>query len=94
MKQSPKVIFFGNERLATGVTTTAPTLSALISEGYDVAAVVINNDRAVSRNSRRIEVIDIANQHNIPVLVPDRLMDIKQQLADFQAEIGVLVAYG
>ena len=40
MSKLQKLVFFGNERLATGVSTDAPTLRALVKAGYDVAAVV------------------------------------------------------
>lgn len=93
-KTSKKILFFGNERLATGVTTTAPTLRALIEAGYEVCAVVLNNDRAVSRKSRTLEVAEVAKQHDIPVLFPDKLKDVSEDLADYQAVAGVLVAYG
>lgn len=89
-----KVVFFGNERVATGVSTTAPTLQALLAAGYDVVAVVSNFERATSRNARKLEIAEVAAKHNIPVLLPKKLSDIHDQLAGFGAEIGVLVAYG
>ena len=49
---SKKIVFFGNERLATGVTTTCPTLQALIAAGYEIAALVSSFERAQSRNAR------------------------------------------
>lgn len=106
MKNTSKtVIFFGNERLATGVSTTTPTLRALIESGYDVKAVVSNYDKLnlpkilhspklKSRNNRELEIANIANQNNIPLLLPDKLLDIKEQLKSYNASIGVLVAYG
>ena len=51
-----KIVFFGNERLATGVTTNASTLQTLISGGYEVVAVVTNNRASVSRKDREQEV--------------------------------------
>lgn len=91
---SARIVFFGNERLATGVGTTAPTLQALIAAGYDIAAVVSHNEAGKSRKPRPLEIAAIAAQHNIPVLLPNKLNDIADQLADMQAEIGVLVAFG
>ena len=93
-KISKTVIFFGNERLATGVTTSAPTLQKLINEGYTIAAVVSNYEKAQSRKSRRLEIQTIADEHNIPVILPTKLTDIALQLREFKATIGVLVAYG
>ncbi len=90
----PGVVFFGNERLATGVSTTAPTLRGLIGAGYDVKAVISSFTPGTSRSARRLEVQEIADAHNIPVLLPGKLSDIKEQLVAFEAEIGILVAFG
>jgi methionyl-tRNA formyltransferase len=91
---SPKVIFFGNERLATGVTTTAPTLNRLLDAGYDVAAVVSHDSGSRSRKQRNLEIAEVAAEHNIPVLLPIRPAEIIDQLKGYNAEIAILVAYG
>lgn len=94
---SKKILFFGNERLATGVTTTACTLQDLIAHGYEVAAVVVaQNPIGASRQARQLEVAMVAEEHNIPLIAPDNLKDTATQeaLAAYQAEAGVLVAYG
>ena len=94
MNHAGTVIFFGNERLATGVTTTAPTLRALIAAGFKVLAVVSHYEQASSRTSRDLEIADVAKQHNIPVLLPHKPADIIDILKGYSPEIGVLVAYG
>lgn len=88
------IVFFGNERLATGVATTAPTLRALLEAGFNVVAVVSHNENTSSRLQRRLEVADIAKQHDIPVLLPSKPSEISEQLKAFKPKIGVLVAYG
>jgi methionyl-tRNA formyltransferase len=91
----PTIVFFGNERIATGVSTTAPTLRALITAGYRVACLVIaQGDSGQSRKQRKLEVLDIAEQYNIPVVMPEKLTDIAEQLASYKADAGVLVAFG
>jgi methionyl-tRNA formyltransferase len=92
--QKPKVIFFGNERLATGVSTTAPTLQALVTAGYPVAAVVSHNEATTSRKLRTLEIAEVAKAHTIPVLLPEKPALIIEQLQAYQAEVGVLAAYG
>jgi methionyl-tRNA formyltransferase len=90
-----RLIFFGNERLATGITTNAPVLQALIAAGYDIAAVVVaQKDSANSRKSRQLEIATIAEQHQIPVIAPSRLSEAIDQLKSYQAEAGILIAYG
>lgn len=94
IKRSKTVVFFGNERLATGVTTEAPTLQALIASGYHVAAVVANFERSTSRTARDLEIAQVAERHGIPLLLPKKLSEIKEQLAACNADAGILVAYG
>ena len=81
---SKPLLFFGNERLATGVTTTAPALRGLIDTGYEVAAVVVaQNDQGKSRKARELEVAEIAKEHDIPLLAPANLLKAKDELAEF-----------
>lgn len=90
----PTIVFFGNERLATGVSTTAPTLQALLQAGYNIAAVVSHYEKSRSRNARGLEIAVVAAEHGIPLLLPAKPREILDQLQDYQAAIGVLVAYG
>lgn len=95
MQKSSKIVFFGNERLASGFEPHgAPTLQALIDSGYEIAAVISNYERAQSRKARKLEIQEVAEAHNIPVLLPQKLRDIADQIADYRATAGVLVAYG
>lgn len=90
-----KILFFGNERLATGLGTTAPTLRALIAAGYEITGVIVaQNELGNSRKSRELEIVQVANVHNIPVLSPAKLSEAADEIAELGAEIGVLVAYG
>ncbi len=90
-----KIVFFGNERLATGVKTTAPTLQALISAGYQIVGLVIaQSEIGQSREAREPEIVQIAKDHQIPIFQPSKLRDIHDQLSTLQADIGVLVAFG
>jgi methionyl-tRNA formyltransferase len=92
---SKRLLFFGNERIATGVTTTAPTLQALVKNGYDVAAVVVAQGQAMpSRKERELEIETAAQQYGIPILKPGKLSEAKSDLDKFKAEAAVLVAYG
>lgn len=95
MHKSSKIVFFGNERLSSGFSPVgAPTLQSLIDAGYKVVAVVAHHEHATSRKARPLEIAEVAVKNDIPLLLPSRLMDIKEQLANYGAEIGVLVAYG
>ncbi|HET9850224.1 MAG TPA: methionyl-tRNA formyltransferase [Candidatus Saccharimonadales bacterium] len=91
---SKRLIFFGNERLATGVSTTTPILRGLTEAGWPVAAVVTNYTNPLSRNARALEIAQTAEQNSIPLLTPRRTVEIKDKLASLKAEAGILVAYG
>lgn len=95
MKQMlKKIVFFGNERLATGVSTSAATLQKLLDNGYEIAAVVANYETAQSRVSRKLEIAELAAEYGIPLLTPDNPLDIADKLRNYGAAAGVLVAYG
>lgn len=90
-----RLVFFGNERLATGVTTTTPALQALVAAGYQIAAVVVSqSDPAQSRKARTLEIAATAEQLGIPVLAPAKLVNIKDTLESVDAQAGILVAFG
>lgn len=95
MAASSKIVFFGNERLSSGFDPQgAPTLETLIKNGYDVAAVVSHFERGTGRKARTLEIKEVADTHGIPVLLPEKLSEIADQLKSFGADVGVLVAYG
>ena len=89
-----KLVFFGNERLATAVSTDAPTLRALVAAGYEIKAVVSTHAEQISRQKRTLEIIDVAHAYHIPVHLPEKLSSIKNVLQKTAAEAAVLVAYG
>jgi methionyl-tRNA formyltransferase len=95
INSSSPLLFFGNERLVSGLkTTNAPVLTALIERGYPIAAVISHHSDGKSRNNRELEVAQIAANHNIPVLLPNKPGDIRDQLIAFGAEAAILAAYG
>lgn len=89
-----KIVFFGNERLATGVTTDLPVLRMLVDEGYDIVGIIVSDRVAKTRKIRPLEIEAFAQQYNIPVYRPERLSDLAEEISSWQAQIGVLVAYG
>jgi methionyl-tRNA formyltransferase len=89
-----RIVFFGNERLATGISTAAPTLRLLVKAGYDVAAVVSNQADAAVGKQRTLEIAAVASELGIPLLLPVKPSLALEQIRSYGAEIGVLVAYG
>lgn len=94
MKKSLKVIFFGNESLATGAESNPLVLRALIENGYDVCAVVVHERTATSRKAKKVATVVYAEEQNIPLYNPDKPLEIADDLRSMKADIGVLVAYG
>src|SRR5437764_1091196 len=82
----PRIIFFGNERLVTGLKTAEPlALKNLISAGYPVEAIV-------SRGNQEIE--DLATKQDIKLLSPKNQTELQDMVGPIEAELGVLVAFG
>ena len=95
MTPSATILFFGNERLASGLSTTAPALRGLIDAGYHVAAVIVaQNESGKSRTQRTLEVAEVAAEYDIPLLAPLDLMSARDELRAYGADIAVLAAYG
>ncbi len=93
--QTKRIVFFGNERLISGLPSTdAPVLTSLIAQGYNVVAVVSHHSETKSRKPKPLEVGAIAKQHNIPLFLPDRPADIFEELRNLQPDAAVLAAYG
>lgn len=90
-----RVVYFGNERLISGLEhTDAPILRGLIEKGYIVVAVVSHHSASNSRSQRQLEVAEVAGEHGIPVLLPNRPADIIDELKALNADVAVLAAYG
>lgn len=95
MTTPSRLVFFGNERLVSGLKhTDAPILSGLIERGYDVVAVVVNHTDGTSRNARELEVAELAKSHSIPVFSPTKPEEIIDELTAMHADAAVLSAYG
>jgi len=90
-----RIVFFGNERLVSGLESTdAPILTGLIERGYQVAAVVSHHSASKSRNQRPLEVAEIAKKHNIPLYLPAKPNEIIDEIRSLKPDAAVLVAYG
>jgi len=94
-RTSKTIVFFGNERLVSGLThTDTPILNGLIERHYKIAAVVSHYSESRSRKQRKLEVAAVAEQHNIPLYLPKNPTDIIGTLQSLNPDAAVLVAYG
>lgn len=95
MTTSKRVVFFGNERLVSGLKhTDTPILRGLIERGYEVVAIIASHSDARSRTARTLEVAEIAKEHDIPLLLPAKPGDIETELRELHADVAILAAYG
>jgi methionyl-tRNA formyltransferase len=88
-----RVLFWGTSAFA------APSLRAILGEGFDVAAVVTQPDRAVGRSRSTVApspVKTVALEESIPVLQPEKPRDAQflTHLRALEPEISVVASYG
>ncbi|MEZ8863205.1 methionyl-tRNA formyltransferase [Vibrio sp. 10N.247.311.51] len=92
MSQSLRIVFAGTPDFA------ARHLAALLSSEHEVVAVYTQPDRPAGRGKKLTAspVKNIALENNIPVYQPEnfKLDEAKQELAELNADIMVVVAYG
>lgn len=88
------IVFFGNERLASGCTTKLPILSALIKSEHTLRLIIISEKGSKSRNKRELEVEKFASEHSIELFIPTNKDDLTKKLQQINADLGVLAAYG
>lgn len=74
------------------------TLRALVSEKYNVVAVVTQPDKPVGRHGSILQPSAVklyAQEHNIPVLQPEKMKDeaFIEQLRGYNANLQVIVAF-
>jgi len=90
--QGLKIIFAGTPAFA------ASSLQALLNSEHEVLAVYTQPDRPAGRGRKLTAspVKTLAQEHDLPVLQPESLRDeqTQQALADWQADVLVVVAYG
>ncbi|MGX1923662.1 methionyl-tRNA formyltransferase [Vibrio sp. NH-7] len=92
MSKPLKIVFAGTPDFA------ARHLAALLSSEHEVIAVYTQPDRPAGRGKKLTAspVKNIALEHNIPVYQPENFKsdEAKQELAELNADLMVVVAYG
>ena len=92
MSDSLRIIFAGTPDFA------ARHLDALLSSAHQVVGVFTQPDRPAGRGKKLMPspVKVLAQQHNLPVFQPAslRAAENQQLIADLEADVMVVVAYG
>lgn len=88
-----RVLFWGTPEFA------APSLRALLGEGFDVVGVITQPDKPQGRSRSRVvapPIKEIAEQEGLAVLQPERPRgpEFLDQLRALDPQISVVVAYG
>jgi len=91
MDKNLRIIYMGTPEFAV------PSLEALITNGWNVVAVITAPDKPKGRGQKMIPspVKEAAVNHGVPVLQPTNLKDpdFINELAGFKADIQVVVAF-
>lgn len=89
-KTSRTVVFFGTEEFSLAA------LTGLIEADYTIGAVVTKPDQPKGRGLQTTPppIKTLAERYNIPVLQPDKVSDINDQIKSLGTTVGVLVSYG
>lgn len=89
------LVFFGNERIATGVTTDLPLIKSLLQNGFEIEYIVVNQSSTHSgRKHRQLEIESFAHKHNIELFIPQSKEELHAKIASSKSQIAVLAAYG
>lgn len=87
-----KIIFAGTPEFSL------PTLAGLVKSEHDIVAVFTQPDRPKGRGRKLLPtpVSEYAQQHALPVFTPTTMRDqsVQQQLAELNADVMVVIAYG
>lgn len=95
MTAKPSIVFFGNEKIATGLDkTNLATLNKLIDNGYKIDVIFSPYKKTTSRNEHSLEVFEFAKKHNISIYTDYSQTELQNILDNLPAQIGILVAYG
>lgn len=84
------IIFMGTPDFAK------ESLEAIYNEGHNIIAVITNPDRPKGRGMKMIAspVKEFAQEKSIPVLQPEKIIDIKDTLVQLNPDLFCVVAYG
>ncbi len=95
MNTPPKIVYFGGDdfRSAEG---HIPSLEALLTAGYAVAAIVTKPNLPQGRGLKTAVngAERLALAHHIPVLQASKLADLADEIRRLQPNMGVLVSLG
>ena len=86
-----RLVFFGNEKLATGIESKAPLLTSLVEYGHEIEAIIL---RGKQDKKKPLAVEQVALEHNIEVYWVQTKADLNSVVNNLNSEIAVLASFG
>jgi methionyl-tRNA formyltransferase len=92
MKNSSKtILFFGNEKFATGIKTNLLALKAVLALGYQIPAIIVAQSE---KNQNETEIIDFAHKNNIKIINYTNNQELLNKIKTYNTKTALLAAYG
>ncbi len=92
-KISRKILFFGNEKLATGTSTNLRIIKTLIDMDYKISAIVLPSLKS-ALSTQKLEIISFGLENNIPIVDFNDFQKINQIIKQDDLKIALLVSFG
>ncbi len=94
-KSLKSIVFFGNERLSsTKNYNETPIMQTLLSQNYNIEALIIKNKETKSRVNHHPAVLDLAEKHSINVVKINTSKDLEEAVAGLDSRLAVLSSFG
>ena len=95
MIKKKSIVFFGNERLSSAIEyDQAPIMQTLITQNYNIEALIIKNKHTRSRSLRQLAILGLASRNNLNIIEVKNNEDLRQAVKKLHAELAVLASFG
>ena len=75
------------------ITTKPPIFEELINHQYPIEALVIKNKSTQSRTMKQLKIIQIANQHKIPIILVENSSQLIDALKPIKSKIAIVASF-
>ncbi len=90
IENNPKIIFIGTSEFAVS------TLKTLIEDKYNISAIITSPDKPIGRKQEIVPspIKSTALEYNLPILQPEKIISIKQEILDLNPDLIIVSSYG
>lgn len=89
--KSKKILFFGNEKLATGTRTNLKIIHSLLNLNYQICGVILPD---LNKTKSNLEIIPFAKKHNIDLIAYSNKTKILEIAKTNNIHTAILVSFG